>query len=179
MVKLSANFELSEFTEDKDLQMEVSPNVLQLELVHSLVDNILQPLRDEMKTGIFVTSGMRSKEMIEELKSRGYAVSAKTDHSYADPEVYVWGRGAGDIVVADVSKLQQAYLWLKNTLGPKNVIGQIIYYRPEKGKSGFIHVSNSWRVFADALVKVKGNEKLPYLVRKDGVYSIFNSERDF
>lgn len=65
-IQLSKNFELSEFTYSptalsRDINNKPSPEVVG-DLMR-LCDHVLQPLRDELKTPIYITSGYRSPKL--------------------------------------------------------------------------------------------------------------------
>ncbi len=63
-MRLSKNFTLKEFTRSRTARLHGVPNrpdKEQVENIKSLVDNLLQPLRDRINCPITVTSGYRSK----------------------------------------------------------------------------------------------------------------------
>lgn len=65
-MKLSKNFQLSEFTSSQTAErngISNDPGPAELANIQALVDNVLQPLRDAMEDVIIINSGYRSPEV--------------------------------------------------------------------------------------------------------------------
>lgn len=155
-LRLSDNFWLGEFIRSGDYVLK--PHLHQVRLVKMLVDNVLQPLRDQFGE-INITSGIRDKFIYEKLRAEGYPVSHTTDHSYLDPDVNQFGVGAADIVFKHVTA-KEVYEYIQEQRFP---IGQCIYY-PEHN---FLHISNmKTAIFSEwfASTTLKNRQRVKYFI---------------
>ena len=167
MTKLTDNFSLEEFTNNKVTDY-------QLQLLKLLAKN-LQIVRNKLnvcfakqgkQVSITITSGVRTQEDYQRLVKQGYNPSKKSDHFCG---VQVDGNptlGAADIVVNNASIslkecVRQIIKW--EQLGEVH-FGQIIYeYNPNTKKS-WIHLGNDWKlIFKDCSF----NKKKKYLMSMD------------
>ncbi len=95
-----------------------------------LTQSILEPLRVHLKRPVHITSGYRSPELTELLRSKGYAASRTSDH--------MTGR-AVDIVVKGMTHEHLATAIYQMWAAGRLEYDQLIFYMP--GTGGSCHVS--------------------------------------
>lgn len=146
---LSKNFTLTELTKTSVTWVSNTPNQTQLANLQTLVNEVLQPLRDKLKKPITINSGFRSKAV--NLAVRG---SLTSQHSLGE---------AADIEVVGMSTRALAEFIIKNFK-----FDQLILEEHVDGisDSGWVHVSyRKGRLRGQVLTKPKGrNVYLPGLV---------------
>ena len=79
-MKLSENFTLEEFLVSRTAEIhgiDMTPPKMVVENLQRLVDEVLQPIRNQLHSPIFVTSGYRPKELNDLIKG-----SKKSDHLF-------------------------------------------------------------------------------------------------
>lgn len=126
--KLSKNFSIREFsssdTADKYNLLNSIPVKAQYN-IKALVKNILQPTRDFLGFPLRISSGYRSKKLIEALIKEGYDVAENTQH----------GKGyAVDLVSEDNAKI---FNYIKENLD----FDQLIWERGNRNQPEWVHVS--------------------------------------
>ena len=143
-MKLSKNFNLSEFlvTKDPVLQKKMRATKLtdtELQNVRSMTDNILQPLRDYIGKPIVITSGVRPvnimtpDQWVEYLKKKGHRTASRTsDHFEGAGVDFYFRKGSAE-------DWRKAARWLAKNPHVRQVI---IYWKTRGGKlvPGHMHV---------------------------------------
>ena len=126
--RLSKNFRLSELTKSQTasrLGIDNLPSDDHLRKMKILVDNFLQPLRDEIGKPIVVTSGYRSERLNDEING-----SNKSQHSKGE---------AVDIECFGMNNKELA-IYIRDNMDFDQLI--LEFYNPEEGpNSGWVHVS--------------------------------------
>ena len=121
------------------------PNEAQWHLAQSLCLNLLEPIRKEVGTPLYITDGYRDRKRHKYLKGNGYSPYKYTDHSYLN-ELNPKGVGAADVLKmvhtrgdhwARQAFTEEEYHRCVAVLDPE-LVGQFIWYR----KRGHFHVSN-------------------------------------
>ena len=180
-MQLSKNFSLKEFT--KLPEPSITP--IQMFLLKSLCENILQPIRDFLGCKIKVTNGLRMGRDRDRLSAAGYNVSETSDHDFGDTVplnrtdkiarfggFYSYSVGAGDIIPA--CGAEAAFWKMRPYFNPltgeldlpaQNMkVGQLIL---EHGKTYWIHASNpATLVYSEAFAQ-KFLKKSPFLISLD------------
>ena len=140
----------------------VTPTDYQIALANRLFQ-VLHIPRDYFGFVFDITSGMRNKTIVGGMLADGTSLnsSTRTDHSYMDPDVYLFGVGAIDFTC---KKCKDVFYWImEKTMNRKLLaIGQLIWY-PERN---FIHISNPKSlIFSQDAIKMFGIPILPkYLI---------------
>ena len=126
-MKLTTNFSLPELTKSDTalrLDMDNTPNALQVENLKTLCEKVLQPVRDHFGKGVKVNSGFRHPQVNEAVGG-----SKTSDHC----------RGmAADIEIPGVANGDLAQ-WIVDNLEFRQVI--LEFYTPGVPDSGWVHVS--------------------------------------
>ena len=122
-MKLSANFSLAELTKTNVRQFDNTPSMQVIDNLQALVDNVLQPIRNEFGP-VTVTSGYRSPEV-----NKAIGGSATSDHCFGF---------AADFEVAGVDNKELAR-WVADNLKFKQLI--LEFYTKGVPDSGWVHVS--------------------------------------
>lgn len=124
---LSKNFTLSEMTKSDTalrLDMDNTPNAVQVENLKTLCEKVLQPVRDHFGKGVKVNSGFRHPQV------NGAVGGSKTsDHCKGM---------AADIEIPGVANGDLAQ-WIVDNLEFRQVI--LEFYTPGVPDSGWVHVS--------------------------------------
>lgn len=180
-MQLSENFYLKEFT--KLPQALITP--VQMFLLKSLCEDVLQPIRNFLGCRIKVTNGLRTATDRERLKAAGYNVSETSDHDFGETVAlsrtskiarfggfYSYSVGAGDIIPA--CGAEAAYWKLRPYFDPvtgelnlpaQNInVGQLIL---EHGKTYWIHASNPATLVYTNVFAQKFLKKSPFLISLD------------
>ena len=126
-MKLTPNFTLSEMTKSDTalrLDMDNTPNAVQVENLKTLCEKVLQPVRDHFGKGVKVNSGFRHPQVNEAVGG-----SKTSDHCK--------GRAA-DIEIPGVANGDLAQ-WIVDNLEFRQVI--LEFYTPGVPDSGWVHVS--------------------------------------
>jgi len=126
-MKLTPNFTLSEMTKSDTalrLDMDNTPNAVQVENLKTLCEKVLQPVRDHFGKGVKVNSGFRHPQV-----NAAVGGSKTSDHCK--------GRAA-DIEIPGVANGDLAQ-WIVDTLDFRQVI--LEFYTPGVPDSGWVHVS--------------------------------------
>lgn len=180
-MQLSKNFWLKEFT--KLPEPSITP--IQIYLLKSLCEDVLQPIRNFLGCRIKVTSGLRTAKDRARLKAAGYNVSETSDHDFGETVplsrtskiarfggFYSYSVGAGDIMPvcgaeAAFWKLRQYFNPLTGELNlPEQIIkvGQLIL---EHGRGYWIHTSNPATLIYSEVFAQKFLKKSPFLISLD------------
>lgn len=126
-MQLSKNFWLSEFTKSQTAArhgIDNTPNRRVIGRLKLLVENVLQPVRDEFGP-VTINSGYRSPELNNKIGS-----SSKSQHIRGE---------AADIELAGISNYELAK-WIEDNLEYDQLILEM--YDPDDGpNSGWVHVS--------------------------------------
>lgn len=125
--KLSKNFRLAEFIKSGTairLQLDNTPTEPVIGNLHSLANNICQPIRDHFGRVVHVNSGYRSIELNRVLGS-------------SDSSQHIQGL-AVDLEIRGISNYDLA-VWIKDNL----VFDQLIleFYESGQDASGWVHIS--------------------------------------
>lgn len=136
--QLSKNFNLSEFLQSSTFPelAYYKPGPEELANVTSLVENVLQPMRNTFPdTPVIITSGARpqnikvdGKSLDDALRDKGYDVAENSDHH---------GMNAADFTTTDKSWLPKMFEYLKHAPHVRQVI---LYYK--LGVPNHIHVAS-------------------------------------
>jgi zinc D-Ala-D-Ala carboxypeptidase len=113
-IRLTANFTLWEFVYSEkamiyglmDKQLEISE--VEIQNIQQLCDNVLQPLRNEMKESIKINSGFRSLELNEKINGK-----PNSEHLHGK---------AADIYVP--GKMEMAFYFINNRCGFRQLINE-------------------------------------------------------
>jgi uncharacterized protein YcbK (DUF882 family) len=120
---LSKNFKLEEFlVNNHGIVMQPTHN--ELVSITELCVSLLQPIRDNFNTPIFITSGLRTRALNEKLKEAGYRVSEASLHLFGM---------AADFTMEQNYVLSDVFSWARNNL----TYGELIFYPSEE----FIHIA--------------------------------------
>ena len=126
--KLSDNFRLSEFLKSQTASrrgISNSPTDEHLKNMKILVDNVLQPLREDIGKPLVITSGYRSKELNDAIGGSGNSQHSKGQA--ADIECFGMSNRELAIFIRDNYEFDQLILE---------------FYNPDEGEnSGWVHVS--------------------------------------
>ena len=126
-MKLTPNFSLSEMTKSDTalrLDMDNTPNVVQVENLKTLCEKVLQPVRDHFGKGVKVNSGFRHPQV-----NAAVGGSKTSDHCKGM---------AADIEIPGVANGDLAQ-WIVDNLEFRQVI--LEFYTPGVPDSGWVHVS--------------------------------------
>ena len=126
-MKLTTNFSLPELTKSDTalrLDMDNTPNVVQVENLKTLCEKVLQPVRDHFGKGVKVNSGFRHPQVNEAVGG-----SKTSDHCKGM---------AADIEIPGVANGDLAQ-WIVDNLEFRQVI--LEFYTPGVPDSGWVHVS--------------------------------------
>jgi len=156
MAKLTANFDLSEFTKGAEV------NDYQKSLLQLLANN-LQIVRDRLQkysrnskpVSITVSSGVRTMADYERLKKAGHNPSANSDHFCGYQPGTKPTLGAADIKVSNctLSLKDIAKLIIEWDKAGKVHFGQVIYEFNPATEACWIHVGNDWnQIFKEGIV---------------------------
>ena len=138
--KVSDFFAYEEFTRS-DYGKPVF-NKLSQYLLKCLCRNILDPIRQEFRHPIKVTSGIRDLNVMKGLRRAGYYPSSTTDHSFGDPEVNPFGAGAADIRPYGQGTCEEIFNIAIDFINRSDTIpvGQVLSER--QGSQEWVHISN-------------------------------------
>lgn len=129
-MKLSKNFQLSEFTSSQTAErngISNDPGPAELANIQALVDNVLQPLRDAMEDVIIINSGYRAPEV-----NRMVGGSVNSQHMSGQ---------AADIEILAIDNKELAQYIIDLGLPFDQLI--LEFYDSQKGpNTGWIHVSH-------------------------------------
>lgn len=126
-MKLTPNFTLSEMTKSDTalrLDMDNTPNAVQVENLKTLCEKVLQPVRDHFGKGVKVNSGFRHPQV-----NAAVGGSKTSDHCKGM---------AADIEIPGVANGDLAQ-WIVDNLEFRQVI--LEFYTPGVPDSGWVHVS--------------------------------------
>lgn len=126
-LKLSPNFNLSEFTKSQTaarLGIDNSPTDEQIENIRSLVLNVLQPIRDTFKKPVIINSGFRSSKLNAAIRG-----SKNSQHCFGE---------AADIEIIGVSNYDLAKFIESNISFDQLILEN---YTQGEPNSGWVHVS--------------------------------------
>lgn len=126
-MKLTPNFSLSEMTKSDTalrLDMDNTPNAVQMENLKTLCEKVLQPVRDHFGKGVKVNSGFRHPQV-----NAAVGGSKTSDHCKGM---------AADIEIPGVANGDLAQ-WIVDNLEFRQVI--LEFYTPGVPDSGWVHVS--------------------------------------
>ena len=126
-MKLTPNFSLSEMTKSDTalrLDMDNTPNAVQVENLKALCEKVLQPVRDYFGKGVKVNSGFRHPQV-----NAAVGGSKTSDHCKGM---------AADIEIPGVANGDLAQ-WIVDNLEFRQVI--LEFYTPGVPDSGWVHVS--------------------------------------
>ena len=126
-MKLTPNFSLSEMTKSDTalrLDMDNTPNAVQVENLKTLCEKVLQPVRDHFGKGVKVNSGFRHPQV-----NAAVGGSTTSDHCKGM---------AADIEIPGVANGDLAQ-WIVDNLEFRQVI--LEFYTPGVPDSGWVHVS--------------------------------------
>jgi len=126
-MKLTPNFTLSEMTKSDTalrLDMDNTPNAVQVENLKILCEKVLQPVRDHFVKGVKVNSGFRHPQV-----NAAVGGSKTSDHCKGM---------AADIEIPGVANGDLAQ-WIVDNLEFRQVI--LEFYTPGVPDSGWVHVS--------------------------------------
>ena len=126
-MKLTTNFTLSEMTKSDTalrLDMDNTPNAVQVENLKTLCEKVLQPVRDHFGKGVKVNSGFRHPQV-----NAAVGGSKTSDHCKGM---------AADIEIPGVANGDLAQ-WIVDNLEFRQVI--LEFYTPGVPDSGWVHVS--------------------------------------
>ena len=124
---LSANFTLQEMTKSQTATRQGinnTPTDIHVKSLQSLCREVMEPVRDEFKRPVIVTSGYRSKALCK-------AIGSKPTSQHAKGE-------AADFEISGVSNLKIAE-WIRDNLEFDQLI--LEFYNPQDPSSGWVHVS--------------------------------------
>ena len=149
-MKLTTNFTLSEMTKSDTalrLDMDNTPNAVQMENLKTLCEKVLQPVRDHFGKGVKVNSGFRHPQV-----NAAVGGSKTSDHCKGM---------AADIEIPGVANGDLAQ-WIVDNLEFRQVI--LEFYTPGVLDSGWVHVSfNPEDNKKQALTAAKQRGKTVYL----------------
>lgn len=149
-MKLTPNFTLSEMTKSDTalrLDMDNTPNAVQMENLKTLCEKVLQPVRDHFGKGVKVNSGFRHPQV-----NAAVGGSKTSDHCKGM---------AADIEIPGVANGDLAQ-WIVDNLEFRQVI--LEFYTPGVPDSGWVHVSfNSEDNKKQVLTAAKQRGKTVYL----------------
>ena len=126
-MKLTPNFTLSEMTKSDTalrLDMDNTPNAVQVENLKTLCEKVLQPVRNHFGKGVKVNSGFRHPQV-----NAAVGGSKTSDHCKGM---------AADIEIPGVANGDLAQ-WIVDNLEFRQVI--LEFYTPGVPDSGWVHVS--------------------------------------
>ena len=126
-MKLTPNFSLSEMTKSDTalrLDMDNTPNAVQVGNLKTLCEKVLQPVRDHFGKGVKVNSGFRHPQV-----NAAVGGSTTSDHCKGM---------AADIEIPGVANGDLAQ-WIVDNLEFRQVI--LEFYTPGVPDSGWVHVS--------------------------------------
>ena len=126
-MKLTSNFTLSEMTKSDTalrLDMDNTPNAVQVENLKTLCEKVLQPVRDHFGKGVKVNSGFRHPQV-----NAAVGGSKTSDHCKGM---------AADIEIPGIANGDLAQ-WIVDNLEFRQVI--LEFYTPGVPDSGWVHVS--------------------------------------
>lgn len=124
---LSANFTLQEMTKSQTAQrqgIDNTPTKAQVASLQALCLGVLEPLRDNFKRPITITSGYRSKALCKAIGS-----SAKSQHAKGE---------AADFEIRTIPNYEVA-CWIRDNVEFDQLI--LEFYDGKSPNSGWIHVS--------------------------------------
>jgi zinc D-Ala-D-Ala carboxypeptidase len=125
-MRLSKNFSLSEFTRSMTASrksIDNQPGKQHLSNLQALVDNVLQPARDELGR-IRVNSGFRSKAL-----NKAVGGSGKSNHCFGF---------AADVELVEGSNFD-LLSWIHNNVEYSELIAE--YFNTNDGTAGWVHVA--------------------------------------
>ena len=161
-MKLSKNLSLSEVTKSNTaarLGIDNEPKGIYVDNLKVLAENVFQPIRDNFKKPIFVSSGFRSHSLNKAIGGAGYYESGR----YIPKSQHCFGQ-AIDIDQDAVGKPSNAdvFWYIYDNLD----FDQLIWERGNDEKPAWVHVS----------YKSEGNRK--QTLRYDGrIYTSFEDNR--
>lgn len=124
---LSANFTLQEMTKSQTATrqgIDNTPTDSHVNSLQSLCREVMEPVRDEFKRPVTVTSGYRSKALCKAIGSKATSQHAKGE--------------AADFEISGVSNHKIAE-WIRDNLEFDQLI--LEFYNPKGPSSGWVHVS--------------------------------------
>jgi zinc D-Ala-D-Ala carboxypeptidase len=127
IMKLSANFQLSELVKSQVAERKGIPNnpsPSHIDNLKALCVNVLQPIRSHFDSPVIISSGYRSAELC-------IAIGSKPTSQHSEGK-------AADIEVVNVDNKELAE-WIRNNLEFDQLI--LEFYREGEPDSGWIHVS--------------------------------------
>ncbi len=126
-MKLSANFQLSELVKSQVAERKGIPNnpsPAHIDNLKALCVNILQPIRSQFESPVFISSGYRSQELC-------IAIGSKISSQHAEGK-------AADLEITNVDNKELAQ-WIKDNLEFDQLI--LEFYKEDEPNSGWIHIS--------------------------------------
>jgi hypothetical protein len=126
-MKLSENFSLQELTKSETalrFGMKNEPTEADIQNLKTLCEKVLQPIRDNFKTGVKVNSGFRHPEVNAKVGG-----SKSSDHCKGQ---------AADIEIPGIANADLAQ-WISDNLTYTQLI--LEFYTPGVPDSGWVHVS--------------------------------------
>lgn len=126
-MRLSANFTLSELTKSETASrrgMDNTPGEAEIANLQTLVDKVLQPIREHYGRGVHVNSGFRHPDV-----NAAVGGSTTSDHCKGM---------AADIEIPGVANADLAQ-WIADNLEFRQLI--LEFYTPGVPDSGWVHVS--------------------------------------
>ena len=149
-MQLTNNFSLHEMTKSETalrMQMDNTPNEVEIDNLRVLCEKVLQPVRDHYGKGVKVNSGFRAADVNAEVGG-----SRTSDHCKGQ---------AADIEIPGVPNAELAQ-WIANNLEYTQVI--LEFYTQGIPDSGWVHVSyDPANLKKQQLTAVKQNGKTVYL----------------
>jgi zinc D-Ala-D-Ala carboxypeptidase len=155
-MKISEHLELSELTRSdnaKRLGINNMPTPEHIENLKKLAERVFEPIRNNFKVPVFISSGYRSKELNEET-----AGSSKTsDHAFGRAIDIDMDNSANGVTNNNI------FHWAKDNLKFKQIIAEY----PIDGKLSWCHISyDENNLKNEILICVKENNKPHYLPYK-------------
>jgi uncharacterized protein YcbK (DUF882 family) len=149
-MQLTNNFSLHEMTKSETalrMQMDNTPNEVEIDNLRVLCEKVLQPVRDHYGKGVKVNSGFRAADV-----NAAVGGSRTSDHCKGQ---------AADIEIPGVPNAELAQ-WIANNLEYTQVI--LEFYTQGIPDSGWVHVSyDPANLKKQQLTAVKQNGKTVYL----------------
>jgi hypothetical protein len=151
-MKLSKNFQLSEFTRSQTASkhnIKNEPSQVEIENLRALCLNVLQPLREYIGKPIKINSGYRCEELNKKIGG-----SKTSSHKKGE---------ASDIECDNDKENVNLFLYIIETLD----FDQAIIYKSTKGEPRFVHVSYR-----------EGSNRNQAMIKRDGGgYELTDSEK--
>lgn len=148
-MKLSKNFTLEELQKSQTAARRRIDNTAPDEVVanlKTLVENILQPVRDHFKKPVVISSGYRSPRL-----NRAIGGARTSQHVYGQ---------AADFEIPGLSNYKVAK-WIEENLPFDQLI--LEFYTPGQPNSGWVHVSYGPRNRKQVLTATRRGRKVVYL----------------